>query len=169
MGLLLAMLACDGGDAAESGCDPADPCACEPAAVEVGGGEDAFVPVSDGAEAVMVHGPQGGWHVLASARFANTSETVTIHYTIEVPSLGAVVSDNVYKVYMLRDGECGGYYPAMYGYLNVTDLVSGDADTPPEILAGEELVLRLDVVDFDGREASDELRAVATPDPVDVD
>jgi hypothetical protein len=168
--MLLALLACGGDDGKpECGPDSGDVCGCEPAGVEVGGGEDSFEPVEDGAAATMVHGPQGGWHVLGSARLTNTADMVTIDYDIEVPSLGAVVSDNTYRVVIVRDGDCAGYYPGMFGYLDVGALVSGDADTPPELLAGEELVLRMSITDADGRTATDELRVVATPDPVDVE
>ncbi|MFZ5478670.1 MAG: hypothetical protein ACOZNI_18000 [Myxococcota bacterium] len=177
MTLLLATLAgCDGtGPDGPNGCDVPDDteldeaCACEEPAVRIGGGEDTFEAVEDGSPAIMVHGPQGGWHVLGSAWFENLTELVTIDYWIDVPSLGATVVDNAYRVVMVRDGTCAGYYPGMYGYLDVSDLAEGEADTPPEILAGLEMVLHMNVEDSEGRTASDELSVVATPDPVDVD
>jgi hypothetical protein len=83
-----------------------------------------FQPYAEGDGAVMVHGPQGGWHVEASMRVTNTVPIVAIRYTIEAE--GARISDNNYRVQILQDGPCTGYYPGMYGYLNVTALAVGD-------------------------------------------
>jgi hypothetical protein len=173
--VLLALLGCTGatGDtgALAGDCDadtglPAA-CACEPATIEVGTGADAFEAVAEGDPVTMVHGPQGGWHVLGSARVANLAPIVAIHYTVTVEPEGVLVSDNDYRVQMLADGACGGTYPGMYGYLNVSALATGDADTPPELLAGRTLGLRMEATDVAGRAATDELSVVAALDPKD--
>ncbi len=142
-------------------------CACNDATVEVGGGESGFEGVDDGARVTMVHGPQGGWHVLAGARFANFNPIVTIHYTIALQPEGVLVSDNTYRVQMVQDAECTGFYPGMYGYLDVSGLAEGDQDTPPELLADREIWLAMEVTDTEGRTAFDTLPAVATLDPID--
>ena len=46
--------------------------------VEVGGGITAYVPLATGDGVVMVHGPQGGWHIDAGARVLNTHATVRL-------------------------------------------------------------------------------------------
>jgi len=172
----LLLAACSGTLGADgqpgASCDPpetalADACACADPTVEIGSGASTFETVADGDAVTMVHGPQGGWHILGSARFANLLPIVSIHYTIAVEGREGFVSDNLYRVQMVQDTECEGYYPGMYGYLDVSALASGDADTPPELLGGAALVLRMEVADTEGRTAFDELGLVAALDPVD--
>lgn len=44
---------------------PADPCAPGPApALEVGTGETAYAPLEPGGLVELIHGPQGGYHIL---------------------------------------------------------------------------------------------------------
>lgn len=164
-----------GGTPIPEGCEP-DPaselaaaCRCAVPSVEVGSGAMTFEAMEEGSPLTMVHGPQGGWHMLGSARFANLHPIVSIHYTIAIAADGTIVSDNNYRVQMVADGECGGYYPGMYGYLNVSELATVDADTPPELLADVPLVLTMAVTDDEGRTASDTLGVVAALDPVDVE
>ena len=38
----------------------------------VGTGEREFETLAEGEEVVMVHGPQGGWHMLGSIQLSNT-------------------------------------------------------------------------------------------------
>lgn len=166
--MLLTLLGCIFDDS-----DSAGACASEEPAVEVGqtmtddGGTQVFVAAEEGASSTIIHGPQGGWHILASARVTNTDPIVTIHYTVTVGDDGPIVSDNTYRVQLVEDGECAGYYPGMYGYLDVSALAVGDADTPPELLAGETLTLVMEVSDVNGRTAQDTLHVVATLDPAD--
>ncbi|MBM4368126.1 MAG: hypothetical protein FJ102_18085 [Deltaproteobacteria bacterium] len=170
--LLVFLAACDGGDPPESGCTGA--CGCE-ASVDVGGtsydddGRPIWVEMPAGSEQTMVHGPQGGWHVLAAARVQGTAEVVSIEYTIEYPAREAQLSYGLFRVMLVAEGECGGYYPSMFGILDVAALAAGDADTPPELLGGEELLLRMDVDDGEGAKASDEVTVVAALDPQDVE
>lgn len=137
------------------------------ATVEVGTGEDTFTPLADGDPLTMVHGPQGGWHLLASARVTDTRSVVAITYTAATAA-GVQVVWNRYVVDLVPEAGCTGVYAGMYGYLDVHALEDGEADTPPELLAGEELTLTLTVEDADGRVAVGEKRVVAEPDPVDV-
>lgn len=44
-------------------CGAADPCAAEESSLELGAGEEAFAAVEDGDHALLVHGPQGGYHL----------------------------------------------------------------------------------------------------------
>lgn len=142
-------------------------CACDAPNVLVGGGNTAFAAVDDGDEATLVHGPQGGWHILGSVWLENLERLVTIHFTVTVIENATVVSDNLYRVQSVQVDPCTGYYPGMYGYLDVAAMAQGDADTPPELLAGKELLIRMDVVDLEGRTAADELRVLAVRDPAD--
>lgn len=160
---LLSLLACTGGSDDTA---PVEGCFTEPAAIEIGGGERTFEPVSDGADLTMVHGPQGGWHVLASVRLTGVDPIVSIDYTVTTGG-GQVVADYTYRVQIVEDVECGGYYPGMYGYLNVSALAEGELDTPPELLAGQELLLAMVTTDLEGRVATDTLSGTAELDPVD--
>lgn len=142
-------------------------CACAPASAEIGGGERAFEPLDEGDALTMVHGPQGGWHVLASLRVRHTLDIVDIAYTIDVVPDGPRVSEQPYRVQLVDEGDCAGVYPGLYGYLDVTALVDGESDTPPELLAGRTLRLTLSATDAEGRTASDTLEGIATLDPID--
>ena len=147
---------------------PVDPCG-EAAVVEVGTGAAAFEPFAEPATAVMVHGPQGGWHMLGSLRVVGLQQIVSVRYTVTHQATGAVVADNQYRVGMLYDAEaCLGTYPGMYGYLNVTDMAVGEADTPPELLSWQPVELCLEV--DDGARAGAACGVVeAVPDPIDIE
>ncbi len=163
----------EGGDGSDGGADgagdggPVGPCG-EGAVVEVGTGAAAFEPFGDPPTAVMVHGPQGGWHMLGSLRVTGLQQIVSVRYTITHQASGVVVADNQYRVGMLYDADaCVGSYPGMYGYLNVTALVDGAADTPPELLSWQpvELCLAVD----DGERTGSACGVVeAVPDPMDM-
>lgn len=173
--MLLLLLACQPAPVDDTGDDPSTlpvgdidaACMNEAATVELGTGDTGFVPLADGDHVTMVHGPQGGWHVLASARVAYTLDVVAITYTID--ALGSEVSWNRYVVDLVPEDTCVGAYAGMYGYLDVSRLAEGDADTPPELLVGAELTLTLVIEDHDGRTATDSRTVIADPDPADVD
>ncbi|HND00133.1 MAG TPA: hypothetical protein PKW90_28655, partial [Myxococcota bacterium] len=118
MWLSLLWMACSSGR--ESGADDSvdtGPCAGA-AQVEIGDGTDPFVAIDEGASVTMVHGPQGGWHMLAGVRVTHTDDIVSIHYTIDTVPDGVVVSDNSYRVQLRDEGNCQGTYWNMYGYLD---------------------------------------------------
>jgi len=142
-------------------------CTSTPATVEVGTGAKAFEPLADGADVTMVHGPQGGWHVLARARVANTLDVVAIASPIDALAYDSEVSWNRYVVKLQPEAACTGAYAGMYGYLDVQRIAAGDLDTPPELLAGTDLLLTLVVEDTDGRTATDTRTVVAQLDPAD--
>ena len=169
------LVACDGGggDSTHTGGPCTDPCGCDGATLEVGGtdydddGRPVWVEMPEGSEQTMVHGPQGGWHVLAAARVRGTAEVVTLVYTINYPEKDAQLSAGTFKVMLVADDECGGYYPAMFGILDVSAIAEGEANTPPELLAGKNLRLSMTVDDGAGGEATDDVTVVAALDPMD--
>jgi hypothetical protein len=168
---MLLLLACSGGGIGEAP-DTGESCFDHPS-VEIGGtavdgdGRQSWIPMAEGDAATMVHGPQGGWHVLASAYADGVGDIVRLTYTIVVLDSGAEVSWNNYTVQLAEYDGCGGMYPGMYGYLDVSGIASGEADTPPELLAGATLLLGMDLEDRDGRTARDELTVIAALDPQD--
>ena len=136
--------------------------------MEIGTGEDEFVELADHAPLTMVHGPQGGWHMLASVRVSGTQPEVHIQYEIIHPESGVRVSDNSYNLALRMEDACVGSYVGMYGYLSVQALVEGELDTPPEILDGDSLILRMEVQDVDFNQAAAEAPVTAVRDAVDL-
>jgi hypothetical protein len=143
-------------------------CRCTESSTSIGTGELEWEDLSDNAPLTMVHGPQGGWHMLGSVRVCGSRNVVTIHYTITHDESGTVISDNLYRVALVTDEtSCCGHYPGMYGFISVQDMVDGELDTPPELLACERVTLRMVVTDTGGRDMTVEKTVTAAPDPAD--
>ena len=161
------MLACTGGGESAADTDTADNnCAGTPT-VEIGDGNDPFTPILDGSDHIMTHGPQGGWHMLASVRTTNTDDIVTIHYTIQVLPELILVSDNKYRVQLKDVGNCQGTYWNMYGYLDVSKLATGDLKTPPELMCGRSARLTMEVYDAANVGDTATVEVTAINDPAD--
>lgn len=154
------------GDKADTSID--EGCFANPPEIEIGSGESEWSALSDGDAVTMVHGPQGGWHMLGSVWATNVDQIVEIDFTITVEETGALVSDNSYRVALVPEDDCAGYFPGMYGYLAVSGLAEGTLDTPPELLSYQNVVMAMTVTDADGRTASASRTVLAEPDPVDV-
>ena len=178
MSVLFFLVACTGGGKLGGGPNGVDtaplPCDEREPTVTIGGSgvDDQARPIwtemPEGSEQTMVHGPQGGWHILASADVQSTNQIVTIEYTIDWPAhQNARVSSGAFRVMLVPDDRCGGFYAGMLGILDVSAVKDGELDTPPEVLAGEALTLRMFVTDLDGLTAEDERGVVAALDPVD--
>lgn len=143
-------------------------CRCEEASVTIGTGEFVWEDLGDDAPLTMVHGPQGGWHMLGSARVCGTRSVVTIHFTITHDESETIVSDNTYRVALVSDpGGCCGHYPGMYGFLGVQELAEGELNTPPELLACAPVTLKMEVTDSGGRQLVTTTSVTAVPDPAD--
>jgi hypothetical protein len=123
------------------------PCYERSPELTIGTGEFHWKNLADGDSLTMVHGPQGGWHMLGSMRLGNTLQIIEVDFTITDLESGSEISSNHYRVAMIMEEECDGYYPGMYGYLNVSDLSQGDLDTPPELLGGHEMLLKMSAND----------------------
>lgn len=147
------------------GCPPAeDPCG-EPT-VEIGTGWERYEPLTPGDDLVMVHGPQGGWHLLVSARVTGLGEHVTLHVQVFHDATDTLVADGLYEVRLRTEDGCTGTYPGMFAILSVDDLVQGEADTPPELLVDEPMRIRVDAEgELDA--ATAEIVVFAVADPVD--
>jgi hypothetical protein len=137
--------------------------------IEVGTGEDGFVPLVSGDVLTMVHGPQGGWHVLGAVRAWNMGPIVDIRFIVTSVDHGVVVADNTYRAATVPEAECGGLFWGMYGYLDVHELAEGELDTPPELLAGHTLELRMLLDDREGEQAESVSLVRAARDPADVE
>lgn len=166
---LLWLIGCPGGkeSADDSASTTTDPCFVDAPLIGIGDGTTEFIPVADGDEVTMVHGPQGGWHIVASVMVSHTDRIVELAYTIDLLD-GTRISDNNYRVQLKDMGDCSGFYTNMYGYLDVSALSEGDADTPPELICGQPIRLTVRALDSAGREAAATVELVTGPDPIDI-
>lgn len=137
-------------------------------ALVVGDGALGFTPLTPGQAVTMVHGPQGGWHVLSSALVANLRSVVEIDVSVVLDPSGDVVASDTYYVALLMTGTCVGEYPGIYAYLDVAALADGDLNTPPELLGGANAELRMRVEDSDTHTAEAVVPVILELDPIDV-
>ena len=180
--LLLLLAACgsgaglDNGANGQAGDTSAIPCEERAPTATIGGSgvTDVGVPIwtemPEGSAQTMVHGPQGGWHILGSVDVQSTDQVVNVEYIIQWPAHDdAQLSYGNFYVMLVPDDRCGGYYAGMLGILDVSAVADGDRDTPPELLAGEELRLVMNVTQRGdtGITASDERLVIAALDPAD--
>ena len=167
IGLLLTLLACTG-DPVDTSDEAVDPCFVDEPTLTIGSGEYKWEDLSEGDEVEMVHGPQGGWHMLGSARIAHTESVVRIRFNIWLKDSGLVISENAYTVQMIRDQDCSGFYPGMYGYINYKEFREDEDDTPPTMYGYQTVVMEMNATDLDNRTATTTLEVIAVPDPVDL-
>lgn len=162
--MLLWLLACT------SPCDSAASpvCGCAEPELVLGDGAEPFKAFQQGQEAMIVHGPQGGWHVWASVQVRNTDPFLQLHYTIDTVPDQIRVSDNLYFVQMTNWKNCVGEIYEIFGYLDVTPMIDGDRDAPPELLVGRTLHLDMTITDSTDRSDHAEVDVVGIPDPKDV-
>jgi len=135
----------------------------------IGAGDDVYEDLEEGACHTMVHGPQGGWHMLGSVRACHTFDVVYIHFEIFDVESKMRISDNTYRVKMeMEEDGCCGTFPGMYGFLDMTGLRDGSLDTPPELICLNELELRMSVYDDSGRLVESSRRVIGAPHADDV-
>lgn len=148
-------------------------CACREATLEPGSNEfpDDWYPITDGSEVVVVHGPQGGWHIWGSAKAHNTRNVVQIDIEVyDIPS-GAMIAENGYHVALIKEDTCTGSYPGMFAFVNVDSLTDSELglDTPPELICYHPLRIEMTATDSGGRVVTKSVEVVGVPDPSDVD
>ena len=153
---------------------------------EVGQGEVEWEDMSADGLAMVVHGPQGGWHILGSVRTWNMTDIQELTFQIIDDTSGISVSDVEAKV-LVPDGEdCDGCseHIGMYGYLDTDKLGQGltceycvDEDTgkvdpeciPPELLINASMTACFTVLDDADNAASCCVSIIGEPDPQDLD
>lgn len=170
--LLLTCIPPDGHEDSPPPKPPCDPtvepvCSCEEAALTIGDGQDLFTPLVAGQEVTIVHGPQGGWHVLASVQVANTSPFVILKYKVHTLPELTQVSNNLYNVQLPLWTDCTGQLSDIFGYLEVSSLAVGELNTPPELLVGRQLRISMTLTDINGRGATSTMDVVGKLDPMD--
>lgn len=149
--------------------DPEVPCGEGTPSVVLGTGDEAFVPLGSGDGVTMVHGPQGGWHILGSLQARHIHPVVDISYTIQSPLHSETVSMNNYRVLLTEGDDCTGTFVGMYGYL--VGLPGEDFDDIyiPDLLGGLTLELKMEIRDLNGVELTGTIEVMAELDPVDLE
>ena len=178
LGFLAWMLVgCSGGEGTDTpvsvpdGVGDIDPvCYGRTPKLQVGGGDVAYQALGPGSEVIMVHGPQGGWHVVASASIAYLREVVDIEVEVlaEVNGDQEVVAFGAYRGALVMESTCQGTYPGMFAYLDVSGIADGELDTPPELLSNTPALISMVAWDSDGHRAEGSLEVVLMPDPIDI-
>ena len=139
--------------AAASACEAGDP------SVELGTGEVAYEPLSDGDPVEVINGPQGGQHILASVRTSGMTSIATVHLTIQRAQDESYVSDQTYRLQFFEDPDrgsaCAWLYPGLYGYLGFVSVAEDDAD-----FLWKDAIMRVEVTDEAGQTASDSVVVV---------
>jgi hypothetical protein len=153
------------------GPDPDVPCGEGEPSITLGTGAELFEPLTAGDPVTMVHGPQGGWHILGSLSARHTHPVVDISYTIDSLTHGERVSMNQDRVLLRESEDCTGTFVGMYGYL--LGLPGEDSENPddldiPNLLGGLPLQLNMMVTDLNGVELTAHIEVLAALDPADM-
>lgn len=148
-------------------------CVCDTPGLRIGDGEADFVPLLEGQPVTVTKGAQGGWHITTSIEVTNTSDLVSLFYTIHRVRDDAEVSKQWLHVMLANAGPsgveptCVGTYWNMAGILDISALVDGERDTPPELLVGEPLRIEVEMEDQNGRTVCAQIGVVGAADPND--
>ena len=135
---------------------PPHPCEDKTPRIEIGTGELDFEVLEDGAALEIIHGPQGGWHLVGSVQALYLTSPVHIHYEI-FNAEGVRVSDSTFYVGLVFPDQCMTYYPGMYGILDISGMDLPSSTTPPDVLAGTSVRLRMEVTDYKNVSVHDEV------------
>lgn len=168
---LLSALACtdpgDPGDPKDSvpATDSApvtDACPGDPA-VEIGTGDREFISIEDGDQLPLIHGPQGGNHILGAIRLWNIDPIVLIRYTLTRLDNAFLYSDNTYRLQVVPEAECQWYYLNLYGYIGFAGEGTGSQDIVMDVM-WYEAEMRMEVVDQAGVTLVDTRRITPIPE-----
>jgi len=143
--------------------------AAEPA-LELGTGEIAFEPLEDGDSIYVIHGPQGGYHLLASLRLAGVEagnrddlsdpSNPTVELEVHFGDRQLVVNGLFTQGLAVSIPAGGSFSHEVLGRLAILD-IADDSE-----LDGEEIRFLARVSPVGGPELSDERRLIVTPHPL---
>jgi len=145
-------------------------CTDLPSAVELGTGESAHVPASEGDEVVMVHGPQGGWHVWLSFGLVNLGPDVVLDVTLEDLTRGEVMAELSYSLHVGEPTACRVELSGLFGFLPYDDPNTPESESPPDWRVCDRARICASVSDAEGeppRRAEGCVEVVLIPDPAD--
>lgn len=163
--LSLALLGCSttepGAENGDSAAESTDACLSGTPTGELGTGDTVFIPVHDGDELPVIHGSQGGNHMLGAVRVKHMSPVVLVHFTLTAET-GTVVSDQTYRLLLADEGDCTGSAIALYAYLGFMGGGTESQDVATALL-WTDTRMQIDVTDTGGRAVS--VGATITPTP----
>lgn len=159
-GWLLPMLgACTGAPGTSDDSSTPTNCGTAAASAEVGTGESSFIALRDGDEVPLIHGPQGGNHILGAIRLLHMDAVALIHYSLARVTTGELVSDQTYRIQLVEEGGCAVVAVNLYGYVGFI----GEQD-PSQTILWTEILMRMEATDTSGRTAVDEVIIIPRPD-----
>ncbi|MCA9489605.1 MAG: hypothetical protein KC621_06765 [Myxococcales bacterium] len=143
-----------------------------------GTGAEMYVPLDDLDPVIMVHGPQGGWHVETAAFVTGSTAEVSILPTIVRRSDGVQFAGEQQEQFIALaeydDDGCSGSFFSVRAFMDDT-FGELDAYTNPQDvicgLAGEILTLTVHVMDLNtlvSGEASVDVTATLDPNDVQI-
>ena len=144
-------------------------CFVDPPQLEIGEGESSFLPLSQGDNVVIVHGPQGGWHITGAVRATGIGQIARIRFSVEHLNSGVFVTDYDYNVAMVMEDDCTGSFINMTGFITVSEMEGGDVLLPPDLLEDEELRITMEVDDFGERSVVRSVTVVGERHPLDME
>ena len=144
-------------------------CACLAPVVEVGTGELVFSPLEDGDELRMVHGPQGGWHLLGAVRLTGFRTVVDVRPSARIGEL-PITAELSYRNLLEPEGPCVGTMVDLFLYLDTYWLVEAGepTGTPAELISCRDVTMEICARDSDGRDECDTVELRVLPDRTDV-
>ncbi len=148
------------------GCGSDDGEPLGPATASIGSGENTFTALSDGSDALIVLGPQGGYHLIGSVQVSglkpgNPSDLASP----DNPTTAFVVENNGIRIDAGGAHYTQGLDPAgddrfeMIGRIVILDIANANA------IDGATLRFSVTVTDVDGISATDSVQVIAHPDP----
>lgn len=159
------------GLAASAGCGAAGTTTMPGASVDAGPpamqfvDESTLAPIAEGSKAQIIHGPQGGYHIVVNLLATNiwpgtsgvpgaTDDPTTTFHALRASGMEfTLMTDNTYIAHVAWENAGAGYL------LRERQLRLDTA--MPATLDGETLELRANLVDRDGRTASSSVHVVA--------
>ena len=110
----------DGTETSPSTTAPTGDDGCAAPAVRLGTGADAFEALSEGDPLVLVHGPQGGWHVDVSVQVRGLGEVVVLAATLREVGTGVQLGGDQPDAYVTLSpmDACWGEHVGLRTYVD---------------------------------------------------
>lgn len=154
---------------------PAHACHTGTPTLSIGNGAGMFTPLATGADVVLVHGPQGGWHIDLGGEVSGFSDLVEVEGYVRVAGEGRTIAGEEQQPSRLAlvgwsDSTCSGTFYDVRAFVDdegqsTLDYICALDGAPLEI----EITVT-DLADPTGAwSATETLSAVAALDPNDVE
>jgi hypothetical protein len=161
----------DDDDVTGTDTDVVHACHSEPQQLTIGSGAGLFSPLSAGDPVVLVHGPQGGWHIDIGGAVSGFSDLVEVAALVTVVGEGRTIAGEGQQPSRIAlvgwsESSCSGEFYDIRAFVDDDGI-----DTLEEVcpLAGVDLQIDLTVSDLTDPTVSvtETLQVTAALDPVD--